>query len=318
MYLSDAGGSRIDAEYSVEPDGNYLAVILESRGGTKAGTKRNPAYKAALLTLLGRLKLRDATLVEALVDSSDARVRVPDEQGRTVLRDSIRLANSGDLDKLRAALMSPQGRIGQHPGASKAGTNSKKLRIRVSVPGYSPKDAERLSADLAEARFTGESLPVPEDDSGSAPAGNAAPRRTSHGAGRLADAKVRVAIKEHAERWAQDRFENLGFEVVNVGDFEPYDLHATKGPEELHIEVKGSSSPAIEHVELTIGEVNHAPTATTHLVVVDEIRWSRRPDGKIETQGGRPRMWRLWRPEAVALAPTRFRYQLPPGGELEA
>jgi hypothetical protein len=46
-------------------------------------------------------------------------------------------------------LTSRQGRIGQAPGAPKAGNNSRRLRLRVDVPGYGPADAGRLATDIA-------------------------------------------------------------------------------------------------------------------------------------------------------------------------
>ena len=42
-------GVAVDAEFTVESDGNQFAVILESRGGASKGSApRNPEYNVAL------------------------------------------------------------------------------------------------------------------------------------------------------------------------------------------------------------------------------------------------------------------------------
>lgn len=49
-------GVVLDAEYQVQPDGEHLALIMESRSGA-AGARppRNPDYNTALSVLLARL-----------------------------------------------------------------------------------------------------------------------------------------------------------------------------------------------------------------------------------------------------------------------
>ena len=56
MQLVDDHGRVMDAEYLVEGDGDYLALIMESRGGSpKSPPVRNPDYNPALTILLTRL-----------------------------------------------------------------------------------------------------------------------------------------------------------------------------------------------------------------------------------------------------------------------
>ncbi|MGK5553974.1 protein NO VEIN domain-containing protein [Actinomadura kijaniata] len=137
------------------------------------------------------------------------------------------------------------------------------------------------------------------------------PRQRSRrltGAGYVADPVLRKAIEDHAVRRARALYPDHA--ITDVGATHSYDLHAVKGDEEIHIEVKGSTGTA-DTVELTANEVTHARTARTDLVVVDQITWERTPDGTITTSGGRCRHWTDWEPDQQDLQPTRYRYTLP-------
>ena len=88
-------------------------------------------------------------LLVALVAS--ARATALPESGRTLVRGPLELAGVRDFGQLRLAITTPQGRIGMAPGAAKEGNNRKRLQLRLDVPGYGPRDAGRLAADLAAA-----------------------------------------------------------------------------------------------------------------------------------------------------------------------
>lgn len=357
MQLRDDAGQQLNAEYSVVPDGSQLALILESSGGrTRTGAARNADYQTALFHLLARLKERDAVLVGALVDSRVTR-GLPEPQ-RTLVDSPVRLAGKL-VAEVQQRLTSPQGRIGQREGATKAGNQSKRIRLRLDVPGYTAAEPHRLAVDLADpapsvrdresptpdeliAMFSPSAGVGPADSTspaenvGIGPAGmpppEAAPdagqtaamsaeepvtdRRAGSGSGpgRLSDAVLKEAIKRHAEQYATDDYVRDEYAVQNVGDTESYDLHAVKGTETLHIEVKGSSGTA-GAVRLTSNEVRHAGRAATHLFVVDQIRWTRDSDGTVHTSGGRARRWTAWLPAPENLTPTQYEYRLPPGGE---
>ena len=139
---------------------------------------------------------------------------------------------------------------------------------------------------------------------------------TKGSGGRQQDPAVRRAIERHAVDWTLHYFESEGYEVDDVGNTESYDVYALNDVgDELHIEVKGSSSSSIA-VELTDGEVNHwSEEYERVLVVVDEISWTKSSEG-INTAGGRPRVWRNWELETTdsSLIPIRFRYFVPDGG----
>lgn len=52
MHLVDDSGRGLDAEYLVEPDGDRLALVMESRSGTsRRRAPRNPDYNRALTVL---------------------------------------------------------------------------------------------------------------------------------------------------------------------------------------------------------------------------------------------------------------------------
>lgn len=151
MRVADDAGDELNADFSVEPDGEHLAVVLESAGGRTAdGGVRNADYRPGLEVLLGRLSALDALLLDALVDSRQVRDLAEDE--RRLIAEPVWLGRGIDVSALRRRLTSGQGRIGQRPGAPKAGNNSKRLRLRVDVPGYPPQDAVRLERDIAWPR----------------------------------------------------------------------------------------------------------------------------------------------------------------------
>lgn len=135
--------------------------------------------------------------------------------------------------------------------------------------------------------------------------------RGGRGAGYTKDASLRRALETRAVDWTMLHYEGKGYDVYNVGAYRPYDILALREAEELHIEVKGSSIEDVASVELTRGEVNHGRMSTTHLVVVDSIRWERLPSGEIRTYDGRARIWRTWSPAPDSLEPTRYRHSLP-------
>ncbi len=487
--------------------------MLESAGGrSRSGPSRNADYRPALDLILERLKVRRALLVAALVDSRQT-ADLP-ESDRALIDDTVDLATVGDLVALRLRLTTGQGRIGQAPGAPKAGNNSKRLRLRVAVPGYGPADAPRLATEIsasstakaveaapaqrqpagagtvrinewwrddpaecywmeitnredlganvralqrdgsgrenwsytlvtalrpgdivlhwhkerdrtpgivgysraAEGPFDdalvwnargsyGQSrapidepqpawrydltgytpLPAPVDQAAfqraeaalqeikrnleathpgplyfpfaffasrplramqaylvkfpaaildavpelsvipctrQSPVPTANDRPTAAGrsgksrpggSGYLSDPVLKLALERHAVARAAELYP--GYDVRDVGATRSYDLDVTWNTEEIHVEVKGSSGTA-DAVELTSNEVDHASTAATHLVVVDQIEWSRLPDGQIKTHGGRVRRWTTWVPHSEDLQPTRYRYRLPDDGSL--
>ncbi|MER5337974.1 DUF3883 domain-containing protein [Micromonospora sp. NPDC002717] len=316
MRLTDDGGRVLDAECSVEPDGDHIAVILESMSGRADGRPpRNTDYRPALELILTRLKERRAVIKSAIVDSR--RTQLLPESSRSLISEPVHLADVPDPHALRRQLTNAQTTIGQAPDARRPGNSTKRIRLRIVVPGYGSSDAVRLAADLAAGaspEADGEPgrlpLPIRQPASGSHVAH---PGRSSRsgGSGYMTDQVLKVALEQHAVRTVMDHYRDVeGYEVEDVGSRESYDVRATRGTEELHIEVKGSSGLA-NRVELTSNEVDHAYGTDTHLVIVDEIQWRRLPDGTIETSGGRARRWTAWAPADEHLTITRYWYRPP-------
>lgn len=160
VRITDDTGRVLNAEFAVEPEGQRLSVVLESAGGiTASGPARNSDYTPALELILARLRRMDALLVDALVDTQ--RTEQLPERERTLLDRPISLAEVDDLAAFRLQLTSRQGRIGQVPGARKAGNNRKRLRLRVEVPRYGVTDAAGLAADLAGGVMASSTAPAP-------------------------------------------------------------------------------------------------------------------------------------------------------------
>lgn len=128
---------------------------------------------------------------------------------------------------------------------------------------------------------------------------------------RMSDVILRKALESHAVAEVISHLAGLGYRCTDVGAVRPYDIVAVQADEELHVEVKGSSTDRLT-IELTDGEVEHARTTQpTWLAVVDQISWSEN-GSSISCSGGRLRIWRDWAPDPDALVPLQWRYLLPP------
>ena len=146
----DARGHAMDAEYLVEADGGHLALIMESRSGISGRrAPRNPGYNRVLTILLARLSELNAVLVDALVDSRHRQDLGLPEADRRLIQAPIRLELEPDIDALRRRLGTAQAKVAQTPDATKGGNSTKRIRLRVDVPGFRPGDADRLAQALA-------------------------------------------------------------------------------------------------------------------------------------------------------------------------
>lgn len=127
-------GSPIDATFRVEPAGDLLTVVFESRGGTRGSKdERNTEYDAGLRTILERLKARGLRIADALVESRDTE-SLPPEQRRIQLDDDVGggyPVTIGDAEAVRRALSAGQARVGRKPGARGAGNRTKRIRLFV-------------------------------------------------------------------------------------------------------------------------------------------------------------------------------------------
>ncbi|WP_084495891.1 HNH endonuclease [Nocardia shimofusensis] len=153
MKVIDASGRPLDAEYSVEPERDRLALILESSSGRGTGQpRRNGEYGPALELLIERLKQQEAVLVSALVDSRST-LSLP-EAARRLIDRPVELSGVVDIPAFCKGLREAQRPIGQKSAATKRGNNVKRIRLVVQVQGYGPQDHDLLATDLATADET--------------------------------------------------------------------------------------------------------------------------------------------------------------------
>ncbi len=146
MQVLDAAGSPLNATFSAEPEGNWIALIMESRSGRAAGRPgRNADYNPALTLLLERLARLDATLVAALVDSRKTQALGIPEVDRRLITEPVQLALVPDMEALRVRMGTAQAKIAQEPDATKGGNSTKRIRLRLDVPGYGPDQAQRIA-----------------------------------------------------------------------------------------------------------------------------------------------------------------------------
>ena len=123
---------------------------MESRSGMSGRrAPRNPDYNPALTVLLARLGALNAVLVDALVDSRHTQDLGLPEADRKLIQAPIRLAQETDADALRRRLGTAQAKIAQAPDAIKGGNSTKRIRLRLDVPGFRPGGAARLAQTLA-------------------------------------------------------------------------------------------------------------------------------------------------------------------------
>ena len=208
MQVHDAAGRPLNATFSAEPEGNWVALIMESRSGRAAGRPgRNADYNPALTLLLERLARLDATLIAALVDSRKTQALGVPEMKRRLITEPVKLALVPDMEAFRVQMGTAQAKIAQEPGATKGGNSTKRIRLRLDVPGYGPDQAQRIagivSMPLQEAgapralldrlESTGNETPT-EDDFAAAVAALDALDKAGHRALRVEQSYLRKAL----------------------------------------------------------------------------------------------------------------------------
>lgn len=150
MQVIDSVGKLLDATYLVQRSGNRLDLIMESRSGRSGGNPgRNSDYNPALTLLLERLGDLKATMLDAWVDSGRTQALHIPEEGRRTIRAPIRLDEVDDIDALRVQIGRAQAEIAQASGAATGGNRTKRIRLRLDVPGYRPDQANDLADLLA-------------------------------------------------------------------------------------------------------------------------------------------------------------------------
>ncbi len=133
--------------------------------------------------------------------------------------------------------------------------------------------------------------------------------RLAGGQGYRNDAAANVAIEALAMSRAIEYFSELGC-VSDVHGTESFDLVCEVDGQELHVEVKGSTT-STETVFLTANEVSHSQTYPhVALFVLADIDLTRESGG-IEATGGRTLVFNPWQLDASKLSAVSYRYSIP-------
>jgi hypothetical protein len=290
----------LDADFNVEAIDGQVTLVLESR----SGSVRNADYHGALRTLLTRLANLDASITNAIVDSTVSR-RLPFEQRQLRLRDRpypVRLRAENDIDDLRRAIGAAQEPVAQRPGA-RGGNRHKRIRLYLDVEAAPAELAIRLASGRAASRQVQEAVDLVERIARAKGKG----RRQ----GRGLTGPERQAVERRAMTVARKRLERDGWGVEDVSADQSYDLHCANGRRELHVEVKGTTGAGAS-ILLTRNEVRLAyeHAAEVALYVVSEIQLNRERPSPLAT-GGTLRRFDPWRIDAGILEPVGYEWLLP-------
>jgi hypothetical protein len=296
MHVS-VDGVPLDAKFTLEEYEGRPSVVIESRGGS--AHPRNPDYNPALREMLDRLGRLGASIVECFVDSGDvghlsvAERRVTPGEGFPVQLAGV------DAEVLRLELTRLQRPIGRRPGARGPGNRTRRMRMVLSVPAIG--DASALAARL-------QSFDVSASAAAREEAAVEVVIRGRGGTGMLRDAVMRRAIERHAVDIACRYFRAQKWDVADVGDAESYDLRCVRADEELHVEVKGTTTRG-DAVILTRNEVQHAREFPhVALFIVTGIELTSDDEGKPGTRGGREHVVSGWSPDEADLSPLTYHY----------
>jgi hypothetical protein len=153
-------GEVLKADFSVAPEDDSFALIIESRGGALTSpAPRNPDYHKAMRLLLERLATAGASLQDATVESKEV-AALPHLEKALDLGKPYPIAIAGeDGEDLRLRIGRAQGRIGRLAGAPRGRNSVKRTRLRVQMPG-----SEWTTARLRELLVFGDG--AIESDSG--------------------------------------------------------------------------------------------------------------------------------------------------------
>jgi hypothetical protein len=139
-----ADGTPVDASFRVEPVGDSLSIVLESRGGARGSKgERNTEYTQGLLLLLERLRERGLRIADAAVESRDT-MAVPVEERRLHLESHPYPFVIDNAEEVRRALSAAQANIGRAPGARGAGNSTKRIRVLLEANGLGADELARL------------------------------------------------------------------------------------------------------------------------------------------------------------------------------
>jgi hypothetical protein len=305
MKVVDFDGTVLDATFSVQPpERGDASVVFESSGGHEAGPNpRNLQYRQGLNVLLRRLQRMHAVIPEIRVETERTRL-LPIEEQRIVIPNRpfpVVLSSVEDVDAFRQEISRYGRKVGQPPAlAAEGGGSSRRLRIFLTGVPIDQAALERQLVGQGAEPDTGAVSTVVEIAAG---------RSRGGGQGFLVSQAVRKVIEEYAVTWAISYYRAQGWTVEDVGSSQPYDLHCTRGTDELHVEVKGTTGLG-ETVILTRNEVLHVLEwrPNVDLFIVTEIHVENRESDHPIATGGVGHVCRNWRPAEDDLTPLGYDY----------
>jgi hypothetical protein len=134
--------------------------------------------------------------------------------------------------------------------------------------------------------------------------------RKRQGQGFSQDAKARKALEDHAMEAARAYLEGLQWSVKDVSKTRPYDFLCTKDGEEIHVEVKGTSSEG-KAILISPNEAAEALAGRTAILyVLANVKLAFDNEGEIIASGGDQIVLKPWKMNAASLKPLGFEYTL--------
>jgi hypothetical protein len=269
--------------FSAEGDRLYLSLNQGTTRWDGTGFPRRPEHE-----LRARVKWARTQLADDLGDLADSwKPHIQLDSRRSELGRGYELGNVAAIEYTLDAIP-PDEQLYEdlRTAMNLLGVIYRREDEGLYVPGDSP--------EVADAETQIERL-----------AGN---RRRRQGRGPRLSATQRRAIELRAVDLATSHLVALGYSVIDVGATHSYDLHATRGDEELKVEVKGTTSTGSE-VLLTRNEVLLHQEAHPHnaLAVVHSIYLGRDTDSPTAT-GGELVFEQPWQLDSARLVPMAFRY----------
>ena len=140
MQPSADDGVLLNAEYHIEPEGQFLSLVLESWSGGKAGSRlpRNPDYNRALTHCSLALRSSTPSWWMLLVDSRQTAALGLPETARRIVAGPVRLVTSEIWKRFGARWVPPSPRLGRPLMLRKRETRQSASGSAWRFPGMVP------------------------------------------------------------------------------------------------------------------------------------------------------------------------------------
>lgn len=299
IQVADDRGILLDARVSLHWNGSDAASItFESQGGG-----RNRDYIKAHDLIVSRLASMSATLVDAMVVSSDTKELSEMDRRFLMGNKPYPLSLTPDIEAVEAARTLRRGaaEVGRREGATGPGNRAKRVEIFFVIAGLSERAPLWLIERLIEPSGAMDVEAVLLASR---------PRMREPHPSYMQDAAARRAVEVRAMQVAIDHLSKVWDQVVDVSATKSFDLLCRSADETLHVEVKGTTSDGAT-VVLTRNEILHARTEYPRvaLYVISWIDLSL-GGGKPLATGGILTRYEPWTIDHFELLPLSFQCYL--------